>query len=119
VWNTCRDDDDVAFAYATTPTILNSVAATTAADQLQIRIIERKRYWIGKLASCNKSAGPIKDKEDRGGSVVNEGVVFDRATLIRLLRPVNDEDANIGYAFIYSMQWLIDRCVCRHCLDCL
>src|SRR4029077_9030289 len=100
-------------------TILNSVAATSAADQLQIRIIGRKRCRIGEPAASNKSAGLIKDKDDRSSSVVSEGVVLDRATLIRLLRPVNDKDANVGAAFIYNTQWLIDRCICRHCLDCL
>jgi hypothetical protein len=108
VWNARRNDHDVAFAYATTLTILNSVAATSAADQFQIRIIGRKRCWIGELASSNESSGPIKHNEDRSGSVVDERVVLDRAALIRLLRPVNDEDANVCCAPIYSAQWLID-----------
>src|SRR5207253_8906994 len=65
-----------------------------------------RSYWIGEPATSNKSAGPIQHKEDRSSSVVHERVVLDRATLIRLLRPVNDEDANVGCAFIYSTQWL-------------
>jgi len=98
---------------------LNSVAATSAADQLQVRIIGRKRCRISKLATSNKSAGSIKHKEDRSSLVVHKRIVLDRAALIRLLRPVNDEDANVSDAFIYSTQWLIDRRVRRHCLDCL
>ena len=101
MWNARRNDDDVAFAYAATLTILNSVAAISGAYQFQIRIIGRKRSRIGKLASSNKSAGPIKHKEDRSSLVVNERVVLDRAALVRLLWPTNDKNAYVGCAPIY------------------
>ena len=98
MWNARRNDHDVAFTYVTTLTILNSFAATSTANQFQIRIIGRKRCWVGELASCHESSGPIKHKEDRSSLVVHQRVVFDCAALIRLLRPVNDEEANVGCA---------------------
>ena len=86
----------------------NAATPATRAEKFQIRIVGRYRCWFGEFASGHESSGAIKDEKDRGGFVINQCVVLDRATLIGLLWSVHNENTDIRSAPVDSSQRPID-----------